>query len=36
VEVVTHGSRAQLVARLDDALLGVAPRPVGYFAARAA
>ena len=36
VEVVTHGSRAQLIGRLDDALLGVAPRPVGYFAARAA
>jgi hypothetical protein len=36
VEVVAHGSREQLVARLDDALLGVAPRPVGYFAARAA
>jgi hypothetical protein len=36
VEVVTHGSRAHLIGRLDDALLGVAPRPVGYFAARAA
>ena len=36
VEVVAHGSREQLLTRLDDALLGIAPRPVGYFAARAA
>jgi hypothetical protein len=33
VEALAHGDRAQLVASLDEALLGVRPRPAGYFAA---
>jgi hypothetical protein len=32
VETLAHGDRAALVASLDDALLGVRPRPAGYFA----
>jgi hypothetical protein len=35
VETLAHGDRAGLVATLDDALLGVRPRPAGYFAALA-
>jgi hypothetical protein len=35
VETLAHGDRAGLVASLDDALLGVRPRPAGYFAALA-
>ena len=33
VETVAHGDRAALIDSLDDALLGVRPRPAGYFAA---
>jgi hypothetical protein len=33
VEALTHGDRAALVESLDEALLGVRPRPAGYFAA---
>ena len=36
VEVLMHGDRRQLVAALDDSLLGLRPRPAGYYAARAA
>ena len=36
VEVLMHGDRAGLVNRLDESLLGLSPRPVGYFAVRAA
>jgi len=35
VETLAHGDRAALVATLDDALVGVRPRPAGYFAALA-
>ena len=35
VETLAHGDRAALVTSLDDALLGVRPRPAGYFAALA-
>jgi hypothetical protein len=35
VEALVHGDRAALVASLDDALIGVRPRPAGYFAALA-
>jgi hypothetical protein len=35
VETLAHGDRTALVASLDDALLGVRPRPAGYFAALA-
>jgi hypothetical protein len=35
VETLVHGDRAGLVATLDDALVGVRPRPAGYFAALA-
>ncbi len=35
VETLAHGDRPALVASLDDALLGVRPRPAGYFAALA-
>jgi hypothetical protein len=35
VEVLAHGDRPSLVASLDDALIGVRPRPAGYFAALA-
>ena len=36
VEVVMHGDRSALLAKLDDALLGLAPAPAGYFTLRAA
>lgn len=36
VEVLMHGDRPGLVARLDESLLGLSPRPVSYFAVRAA
>ena len=32
VETLIHGDRAALVASLDEALLGLRPRPAGYFA----
>jgi hypothetical protein len=35
VETLAHGDRVALVASLDDALLGLRPRPAGYFAALA-
>jgi hypothetical protein len=35
VEALAHGDRAVLVASLDEALIGVRPRPAGYFAALA-
>ena len=35
VEALAHGDRAALVDSLDDALIGVRPRPAGYFAALA-
>ena len=35
VETLAYGDRAALIASLDDALLGVRPRPAGYFAALA-
>ena len=35
VEILAHGDRAGLVSSLDDALLGLRPRPAGYFAALA-
>jgi len=35
VEALVHGDRTALVASLDDALIGVRPRPAGYFAALA-
>ncbi len=35
VETLAHGDRTALVTALDDALLGVRPRPAGYFAALA-
>jgi hypothetical protein len=35
VETLAHGNRPALIASLDDALLGVRPRPAGYFAALA-
>jgi hypothetical protein len=35
VEVLVHGDRGALIASLDDALLGVRPRPAGYYAALA-
>jgi hypothetical protein len=36
VEAVLHGERRVLVQTLDEAVLGVRPRPAGYFALRAA
>ena len=36
VEVLMHGDRTGLLARLDESLLGLSPRPVSYFAVRAA
>lgn len=36
VEVLMHGDRAGLLVRLDESLLGLSPRPVSYFAVRAA
>jgi hypothetical protein len=35
VETLAHGDRAALVETLDEALVGVRPRPAGYFAALA-
>ena len=35
VEVLQHDDRARLVTALDEALLGLRPRPAGYFSARA-
>jgi hypothetical protein len=35
VETLVHGDRLGLVRALDDALLGLRPRPAGYFAALA-
>jgi hypothetical protein len=35
VEVVLHDDRSRLARTLDDALLGLRPRPAGYFSARA-
>jgi hypothetical protein len=35
VETLMHGDRLALVAALDEALLGVRPRPAGYFASLA-
>jgi hypothetical protein len=35
VETLAHGDRVSLLASLDDALIGVRPRPAGYFAALA-
>ena len=36
VEVVMHGNRATLIESLDESILGLRPRPPGYFALRAA
>lgn len=36
VETLMHGERGELVARLDQSLLGLAPRPPSYFAVKAA
>jgi len=36
LETLLHEDRARLVTALDEALLGLRPRPAGYFAARAA
>jgi hypothetical protein len=36
VEVLMHGDRLRLLDALDESLLGVRPRPSGYFAAKAA
>jgi hypothetical protein len=36
VEAIMHGDRPSLVRSLDESLLGVRPRPAGYFATRAA
>ncbi|MGB2875740.1 MAG: hypothetical protein WBB76_09745 [Gaiellaceae bacterium] len=35
VETLVHGDRVALIELLDDALIGVRPRPAGYFAALA-
>jgi len=35
VEALAHGDREALIVSLDEALLGVRPRPAGYFAALA-
>jgi hypothetical protein len=35
VETLMHGDRSELVERLDQSLLGLAERPVSYFAVRA-
>ncbi|HEX9415077.1 MAG TPA: hypothetical protein VF895_00050 [Gaiellaceae bacterium] len=35
VETLMHGNRLKLVEALDESLLGLRPRPAGYFAARA-
>ena len=36
VEALAHGDRPRLVDALDESLLGLRPRPSGYFARRAA
>jgi hypothetical protein len=36
VEVVMHGDRRALIALLDESILGLRPRPAGYYALRAA
>jgi hypothetical protein len=36
VEVLMRGDRPRVIAGLDEALLGLAPRPTSYFAARSA
>ena len=36
VETLMHGDRARLLDQLDRSLLGLAPRPSGYFAVKAA
>jgi hypothetical protein len=36
VEALMHGNRVSLIETLDDTLHGLRPRPVGYFAVRAA
>ena len=36
VEALLHGDRPALVAWLDDALLGLRPKPVGFYARLAA
>jgi hypothetical protein len=36
VEVLMHGDRTGMLERLDESLLGLSPRPVSYFAVRAA
>ena len=36
LEVLLHGDRSALIGSLDEALLGVGPRPAGYFARLAA
>jgi hypothetical protein len=33
VETLAHGDRARLITALDDSLVGLRPRPAGYFAA---
>jgi hypothetical protein len=35
VEALAHGNRAQLVEALDESLLGIRPRPAGFYAAQA-
>jgi hypothetical protein len=35
VEMLMHGDRLALLRALDEAMLGIRPRPAGYFAARA-
>jgi hypothetical protein len=36
VETFLHGDRRRLITALDESLLGLRPRPAGYFSARAA
>jgi hypothetical protein len=36
VETLLHDDSARLITALDEALLGLRPRPAGYFSARAA
>jgi len=36
LETLLHDDRAQLITALDEALVGLRPRPAGYFSARAA
>jgi hypothetical protein len=35
VETLQHPDRARLLTALDEAMLGLRPRPAGYFSARA-